>query len=164
MSVNMIHCYLQCSWVKDEQRPCIIQGDTVLRHIGPGNWSQSCLQGRAGQLPWEIEAEAHRGIAINTSHDLFPTVSLQSSSLCDRVKVWIFLHSPSSSPQRPVTTQREQHWKYDQHNIAHTRCHTILPDATLQYLLSLLPMWWEKIYSINTDWQLILSWPNLMFI
>lgn len=70
MSVNMIHCCLQCSWVKDEQWPCIIQSDTVLRHIGQGNWSQSCLQGRRGQLPWEIEAEAHRGIAINTSHDL----------------------------------------------------------------------------------------------
>lgn len=140
MSVNMIHCCLQCSWVKDEQRPCIIQSDTVLWHTGQGNWSQSFPQGRADQLPCETEAEAHRGIAINTRHDLnsFTTkwqFMWQGQSLN-------FLLQPIKL--LPFTTLHKQLWKYDavdQQCITHKTPH----GPVRHRLLTWTPKgaWWE---------------------
>ena len=137
MSVNMIHCCLQCSWVKDEQKPCIIQSDTVLWHIGRGNWSQSRLKGRAGRPPGDTEAGAHRGIAVNTSLDLnsFPT---KNQFMWQGPKSEFSFAAYQVAPRRPVSDAADQH--------------------------TLMGKRWGNINSLNAGWQLLLTWPNSMFI
>lgn len=133
MSVNMIHCCLQCSWVKDEQRPCIIQSDTVLRHIGQGNWSQSCLRGRAGQLLWETEAEAPLWHLLSTLVMTW-TVSLQSSSSCDRGQSLNFPPQPIELLPRDILLA---HGRSTSENMADVAAHMMPHDPTRHHLLSL---------------------------
>lgn len=139
------------SWVRDEQRPCIIQSDIVLRCIGQGNWSQSILQGRATPMRDRGQSPS---LQISTSHD--------SSSFTTKLQfVWqgqslnLSLQPIWLLSGRPVTTPAPKIW-----------CRWPALHASHAHLLSLQPLetWWENNSSINKGWQLLLSWPSLMFI